>query len=237
MEFWVSKLRLSIKDPMCEVSEKYPNVDFKSWYLWNKILLKFGAVGNEADNIKNDLERWGIKIENTVTQNLYTIAIISYGLSGNSPLFNLMDEHHCLDLPPSVYREGRVEQSIASFNEANLKGFIKSIRKVGSAEVLSKRRYPINVLRSSIWLNGLFSSLTRRQTECFLAAQNSGYYTIPRKTTTEKLSRYIGIKRTAYETHLRKAEDTILNSVAPYFELFFRYEGDDFHRQTLDLIS
>jgi hypothetical protein len=42
---------------------------------------------------------------------------------------------------------------------------------------------------------------------------------VPKRVTTDEIAERLGVPRTTYEEHLRKAEGKVLRAVAPYLEL------------------
>lgn len=60
--------------------------------------------------------------------------------------------------------------------------------------------------------SGRDATLTRRQREAFSLARDRGYYDYPRDTTTRTLAAEMGISKTTFLEHLRKAEAKLLRS-------------------------
>ena len=87
-------------------------------------------------------------------------------------------------------------------------------------ELLRKRELSLSALPTSVWTNVLFGDLTGKQSEALLTAHRFGYYTSPRAITTEHIAQSLGIGRTTYEEHLRKAENRVISSLIPYLQLF-----------------
>ncbi|TLZ93777.1 MAG: hypothetical protein E6J95_05620, partial [Methanobacteriota archaeon] len=62
--------------------------------------------------------------------------------------------------------------------------------------------------------------MTSKQMDALLKAHRYGYYTSPREVTTENIARSLGVSRSTYEEHLRKAENRIVGNLIPYLQLF-----------------
>jgi predicted DNA binding protein len=58
--------------------------------------------------------------------------------------------------------------------------------------------------------------LSSRQREAFLLARSRGYYEYPRATTARDLASELGISKTTFLEHLRKAEAKLLNGIDPF---------------------
>lgn len=55
--------------------------------------------------------------------------------------------------------------------------------------------------------------LSDRQREAFLLARRNGYYGWPRETTARELAAELGVSKTTYLEHLRKAEEKLLDGI------------------------
>ncbi len=54
-------------------------------------------------------------------------------------------------------------------------------------------------------------ALTERQRKVIVSAFNLGYFDVPRRISVEDLSRHVGLKKSAVNEHIRKAERRLLN--------------------------
>ena len=59
----------------------------------------------------------------------------------------------------------------------------------------------------------LLSKLTARQRQMLLTAYALGYYDVPRRITSDELSRHLGVDKSTIVEHLRKAERKLIGSI------------------------
>ena len=59
----------------------------------------------------------------------------------------------------------------------------------------------------------LLSKLTSRQRQMLLTAYALGYYDVPRKISSDNLSRHLNVDKSTIVEHLRKAERTLVGSI------------------------
>lgn len=99
---------------------------------------------------------------------------------------------------------------------------------------------------TTLWAETFFSDLTGKQIEALSKEYDYGYYSTPRRITTESISATFWISRSIYEEHLRKAENKVIESLMPYLKLFqssaFKKEEriisvDAGHSESFDLVE
>ena len=133
-----------------------------------------------------------------------------------------VDGAHCINVPPTRF-EGRWEHySVVSFHEDQSRKLFQSLRENGrEVELLSKRKLHVQPLLNtkSVAVPALVSGLTDRQVEALLLAARHGLYTSPRSTTAAAIADGVGLSRSTFEEHLRKAENRLILNLVPYLEL------------------
>ncbi|MGD0423039.1 MAG: helix-turn-helix domain-containing protein [Candidatus Bathyarchaeia archaeon] len=65
----------------------------------------------------------------------------------------------------------------------------------------------------------VFGNLTSKQRRALITALDKGYYHMPRKATAGEIAQKLGLPRTSYVDHLRKAENKVLQAVGSYLRL------------------
>ena len=137
-----------------------------------------------------------------------------------------------LCLMPITYEKGWAHYRIIGIDESLLPRMFSELEKRGTLRVTT--RIPVKgipVEQSLMFSTSeLFSKITDRQAQALLTAIELGYFRVPRDTKFESMSQLAGIPRTTFETHVRKAENKILNTLAPYMSVNFRKTSESKNR-------
>ncbi len=192
------------------------------WCIWGRELLQvptsdqpvLEAIEGEVQAIGRTVDRWVDAQE----ARIYLLCKCTCD-DLNSP-WNVWDAHRCTDAPPAIFRDGWGYFRVISLEEINTRELFRDLEARGPTELIRKRELPLEVLPSSIWVNSLFSDLTEKQLNAIVRAQRYGYYTSPRQVKTESIAQSLGLSRSTYEEHLRKAENRIMAALMPYLELY-----------------
>jgi len=119
-------------------------------------------------------------------------------------IFKLFNFDVIYTLPSFVSKE-KIVFSFISDNE-NLKKLLKVIKVLGVVK-------NIHFQKVNFPEHDILSDLTEKQKEVLIAAKKNGYYDIPRKITTEELSKKLGISKATAVEHLRKAEKRMITFI------------------------
>jgi hypothetical protein len=118
-----------------------------------------------------------------------------------SSTYSLLVAHPCLST-------GRHQESI------------RRARKTGSIKIIYRRIVSGSPIKDTfvISASSLLGGLTKKQSIALLTALSSGYYDIPKRVSTEEISKGLGLPRTTFEEHLRKAESKALKAIMPLLQ-------------------
>lgn len=125
--------------------------------------------------------------------------------------------HDCLTLPPLRYENGAKVVRVLALEGDNLTAFYRDIADDYSVTVESKRE--VTGVRADAPLpsvDALLPTLSPRQREVYTTAHRSGYFELPRETTTEAVADEVGIERRTAEHHLRRAEQKLADALVEY---------------------
>jgi predicted DNA binding protein len=221
MTLWEISFRSQFEYPFIDLSRQFPNTPISMWCLWDKELLQIPARdARTLDGITKGIRKAGRIIEEWADPGQGRIYLLNCTCEKYRSIWNVMDDHDCLDAPPAVYRDGWGYFRMLSFNDDHTRALFREMNRRGPTELIRKRELPLNSLPTNIWVHGLFSELTPKQREAMLQAHRYGYYASPRQIKTESIAKGLGLSRSTYEEHLRKAENRILTALVPYLELY-----------------
>lgn len=112
----------------------------------------------------------------------------------------------CTILWPAVYRDGWEHYTLLAPNEARLRALVRRLARFGTTELRAASDVPAESVGATVPVADLASGLTKRQLEALQLAVRSGYYEVPRRVEARELAAQVGLGRSTFEEHLRKAE-------------------------------
>lgn len=221
MALWEVAMRASYDYPFIELSRSVPDTPISMWCLWNRELLQVPTRDVETiKTVERAIRRSGHVVDQWVDAGAARLFLLECTCGRYDSIWNLIEAHQCWDAPPVIFQDGWVNFRVISFQSRNPSDLYAELKKRGPAELVRKRELSLSALPTSVWTNVLFGDLTAKQSEALLTAHRFGYYTSPRAVTTEHIAQSLGIGRTTYEEHLRKAENRVVSALIPYLQLF-----------------
>lgn len=221
MSTWEVAFRVKYDYPFIRLSEKYSGSRISMWCVWDREMIN---VPINSEFLMSEIEDYAKEIGREID----TYKKSSNGLNITfrctcdilNSVWNVASKNHCVSIDPAVYLDGWGYYRVISFSEDDTKGLFSDLSKLGEAELVSKRILHMDAIPSTVWIESFFTRLTDRQMEAISKAYDYGYYTSPRSITTDSIASSLGITRSTYEEHLRKAENRIMEVMIPYLKLF-----------------
>ncbi len=221
MGLWEISLRTQYDYPFIEMSGRYPGVPMSMWCIWNRELLEVPTNDMHVlEAIEGEVQGFGRVVDRWIDAKDARIYLLRCTCDDLDSPWNVWDAHQFTDAPPAIFREGWGYFRVIGLEEGNTRGLFRDLERRGPTELIRKRELPLAILPSSIWVNSLFSELTGKQLDALVKAHRHGYYASPRQVKTEAIAQSVGVSRSTYEEHLRKAENRIMGSLMPYLELY-----------------
>jgi hypothetical protein len=212
--------------PLGAFTAQRPGVALTVWCNWEFDVYELsGATRADADALAATM---GMHEGDAEIHELDGALHVIVGLCSNTPhgsAVEHIDESRCLHVPPARIHAGWEEFKMVSFSEERTRDVFARLRKEG-AEVELVAKKPLNrqalLATEGPGLGSLFDALTDKQAEAVVLANRHGLYASPRRTTAAAIADSVGLSRSTFEEHLRKAENTLLGGMAPHLELNVR---------------
>ena len=133
----------------------------------------------------------------------------------------VIEKHNCLRIQPIFYKQGWEWYRVLAFSQDDIKKLFQELERFCEVQMVSRHTIEDTSVRESFMVStcSLLGELTKRQSFALLTALSRGYYQIPKKISTDELAKSLGLPRTTFAEHLRKAESKVLRAVTPLLEL------------------
>ena len=221
MASWEISFKIRYDYPLIEMSERYKGSKITMWCVWEREMIHIPFGGR---SLKTDIEEYVKKIGRFIEEFMPSSDGLVLTLKCSCDLYKtvwqITERTHTSDVGPATYLDGWGYFRVIAFNEKDIKELFHELSKLGNVELLSKKSIHQDAIPLTVWAETFFSDLTEKQMEALSKAYDYGYYSSPRKITTESISATIGISRSTYEEHLRKAENKVIQSLMPYLKLY-----------------
>ncbi len=221
MTLWEVSFRTQYDYPFIRMSQRYQGLPISMWCIFNRELLQVPTLDEAVlGGIERDIRKAGRVIDKWVEAQEARIFMLRCTCGDHDSPWNVWEKLDFVDAPPAVYKDGWGYFRVIGFDETKTRDLFREMSSRGPTELIRKRELTLSVLPSSVWVNSLFADLTAKQIDSVLKAHRHGYYTSPRQITTENIAKGLGLSRSTYEEHLRKAENRIMGALIPYLQLF-----------------
>jgi predicted DNA binding protein len=210
-------------DHVLELTKKYPSLKMIGWCnRLHDIIEVIVSNPQEYPLVMKELP----KPEGTVasvddSRKSHVIVKVCSCMKGNS-VVKLIGELGVLYVSPMIAEKGWQNHRVIAFRHKDWEELLSRLEKAGhKVEVLRKVPFD-DFIASPLMLSAdtLFSKLTEKQMDAFLAAYRNGYYRVPREVDVKAIAAQRHVPRTTFQEHLSKAESKLAASLAPYIQLF-----------------
>jgi hypothetical protein len=221
MGLWEVSFRTQYDYPFIRLSSQYPGIPISMWCIWNRELIRIPSDDVAlVKGIEEEVQRVGRTVDRWVEKGNVHLMLLRCTCGDLDSPWSVWESHDFQEAPPAVYKDGWGYFRLLTFDEDNTRPLFRDFSQRGPTELIKKRELTLSVLPTSVWVNSLFAELTQKQIYSLLKAHRYGYYSTPRQVTTENIANALGISRSTYEEHLRKAENRIMQALVPYLQLY-----------------
>jgi predicted DNA binding protein len=228
IESWV---RVRHPCPFCEYSDRFPEAEMT---LWVSALSDLFQVTYPGDYHVDEMLEVGKEMlayseayhdSNSIlflTQQPYLEQIDS--------VMAVADETDCMLVPPMTFHQGWETHRLVTRTQDNVRRFVNEVAKKGEVEVLSLKSLDHMDLMNDVGVvpGLLLEGLTDKQAYVLTCAYEAGLFDVPARIKMDKVADKVGLSRSTFGEHLRKAEYEVLRNLYPFLRLRCCREGDPF---------
>lgn len=222
MAFLESRIRVRHPCPYCNLSVVFPDVQMDLWTSTRSDVFHVTAPNRERlrDALSTMRDTIGAR---RITYGESSALVVTHRAQWDFPpsVTGIADRYGIWLVPPVMYHGGWETYRALSPTQSALRRFIAEVRRVGTVEVLSHRSQDrLDGIRSlgTVPVH-FFEGLTERQVHILVSAIESGLFELPARETMDRVAARLGLSRSTYGEHLRKAEAQILRNAYPLLKL------------------
>ncbi|MWV40292.1 helix-turn-helix domain-containing protein [Natrialba sp. INN-245] len=228
MGMYEVSFKLRHECPYREISERFPGVSIREWYLRDCQVLEITALDADDGELLEVIDGLGTVLHTAVDGSDLNVIVQSCSCPIEESIVRKFERHNCVHLPPTVYRNGWEHYSVIGFDENDVTALLAELDEDREIDILSKtsieeRHVPHSSLLS---VDRLFDGLTKRQLEALRIALDAGYYNQPRDASIEELAEETTVARATFEEHLRKAENKLVENAGQFVRLLTETQED-----------
>ena len=212
--------------PLLLVSQRFPELTFATWCNKERDVIEI-TCDEEYPAAANRMQECIQALKNELAFKVVRKSLSERGAQivtqtcfcknfSNS----LVERHNCLKVDPVFIKRGRAWYRILSFRQTDVKRMFEYLEELGTVKIISRQTQENSLVRDTFLISAasLLGNLTKRQASALLTALARGYYEIPKRVSTEEVAESLGLPRTTFEEHLRKAESKTLKAMLPLLQ-------------------
>jgi hypothetical protein len=221
MSLHEASFRVRHECPYREISERYPDLTIREWYLSDCQVIEITSPTSPADELLEEIDDLGTILHRSVDDSGLHVVTQSCLCSLEGSIIDRFEEYDCLYQPPTIHRQGWEHYTVIAFDESDGRALVRDLEADRDIQVLSKTAITEQQIPHSMLapVEQLFEGVTERQMAALRLALECGYYEQPRKTTLRELAEQTAVARSTYEEHLRKAENKLLTNAGRFLRL------------------
>ena len=211
--------------PIHTASQELPELTMATWCNRDRDVIEVTSDTEEpeaAQELRESArileERIGLKVfRKTTSERSVQLVTQCYCSAKHESTPAIIERHNLLLVQPTFYKRGWGWYRVMAFRKSDMASLFRDLEKFGAVHVMYRRPAGGTPIRDTFVISAqsLVGGLTKKQAIALLTALSNGYYDIPKGVSTDELARRLGLPRTTFEEHLRKAESKALKSMTP----------------------
>jgi predicted DNA binding protein len=216
-------LQLDHRLPFAGLSKYVPDMFIERWCDLELDILEINTgrektAGRSAAQIERYLRHSGSSVVGSNIHDGFIEFVVKCRCTLENSTISMVEGLNGIPVMPVTYRGGFEYIEILSFGLDCLSDITDKLSEIAEVKVLKRHSGIEKNARPviAVSVEDIIGGLTDRQLDAFVRASELGYYSIPRRTTVQRMAELSGRPASTFEEHLRKAEIKIFNAIKPY---------------------
>ena len=228
MTYYELTFKLQHECPYNDFSREHPSTVISHWCNWSRDVLEIAHSNMQETKARQEIRKMFRIIGSKIIRQSQASSSVQVVLQHCAcdvlppPTLPTIEKYNCLNLQPMVYTGGWEWYRVMAFSEQDIKKLFKDLESEHcDVEVTSRKSISEESIHSSLLIPAgfLLGGLTGKQTRALIAALDNGYYNLPRNASALEIASRLGIPRTSFVDHLRKAQNKLIRTIGPYVRL------------------
>ncbi|MFA5311815.1 MAG: helix-turn-helix domain-containing protein [Methanomassiliicoccales archaeon] len=217
-----AKVRIRHECSMCRLSELFPDARMAVWCNGNMDAIHISAERPaDLDSILDSVQKRSVT-EEILRERCSAMTVVRECACDGEYVPGIIQRSGCWSIGPSTYEGGYEEHRLIAPSKNRLRECVSSLRLYGKVELSSiKTRETDETFKDlGILPVPVLEGLTERQIEVLISAHECGIFAIPARAKMDEVAKKLGMSRSTYGEHLRKAVNTLMDNSYPMLKLF-----------------
>ncbi|HEY3420810.1 MAG TPA: helix-turn-helix domain-containing protein [Methanomassiliicoccales archaeon] len=221
MQIIDAKLRIRHDSTMCKISNEYPDTRMLVWCNGSSDVLQLSSGKDSLDEVMESLKKVTC-IQELMKEKGSAVTMVTTCACDGVSLPGIAEKAGCLSIGPSTYSGGWEMLRLFAPNKSALRDCISQLKLYGEVEVASMkvRSESGALIDMGIAPLPFFGGLTEKQIEVLVSAYEHGLLSVPARNKMDHVAEKMGLSRSTYGEHLRKAVQTLVENSYPVLKLY-----------------
>ncbi|OPY33143.1 MAG: HTH DNA binding domain protein [Methanomassiliicoccales archaeon PtaU1.Bin124] len=215
-------VRVQHECSMCNLSRSYPDARMAVWCNGSTDCLQVMTdKSGDLESILDAVQGRSIT-EEILRERFSAMTIIRECACDGEYIPGIIQKAGCWSIGPSTYEGGYEVHRLVAPSKNRLRECVSMLRLIGKVEISSMRSRETDETLKDLGILPVpvLEGLTEKQIEVLVSAHENGIFSIPAKMKMDDVAKKLGMSRSTYGEHLRKAMNTVMDNSYPMLKLF-----------------
>ncbi|NYT12762.1 MAG: hypothetical protein GKC03_09510 [Methanomassiliicoccales archaeon] len=217
------EMRMEVRHdcPFSNISAKFPDVTIRIWCNTRTHIIElWGGTDEEIEAMLSVPNLVGESHIAFPSERAIRIVSRECDCGDYKGVSEIIDDHECWYLEPSLIKGGWEQYRVFSYGKENLNLIVNEVQaQGGEVKILSLKQLVYGLPDPFLPSSSILAGLTERQISTLAEAFSLGYFEEPSQVSADKLANRMGVSRSTFSEHLRKAERKLIANLYPVIQM------------------